>query len=58
MRLSSVKLIADVIANACIEGKQGEAMELAQSDEQEESEEKLESIEEVVANEEDTVVEE
>ena len=54
--IRSVKLIADVIANACIEGKQGEAMELAS--EGPANEESTESIEEVVANEEDTVVEE
>ena len=56
--IRSVKLIADVIANACIEGKQGEALDLAPSNEQENSEEASESIEEIVANEEDTVVEE
>ena len=56
--IRSVKLIADVIANAWIEGKQGEALELAPSNEQENSEEASESIEEIVANEEDTVVEE
>ena len=56
--IRSVKLIADVIANACIEGKQGEALDLAPSNEQENNEEVPKSIEEVVANEEDTVVEE
>ena len=54
--IRSVKLIAEVIANACIEGKQGEAMEMAS--EEEPVEETSESIEEVVANEEETVVEE
>ena len=54
--IRSVKLIADVIANACIEGKQGEAMEMTL--EEVPSEESAESIEEVVANEEDAVVEE
>ena len=53
--IRSVKLIADVIANACIEGKQGEAMEMVSEQPVEES---AESIEEVVASEEDTVVEE
>ena len=55
--IRSVKLIADVIANACIEGKQGEALEIATSEEPA-TEDVVESIEEVVANEEDTVVEE
>ena len=54
--IRSVKLIADVIANACIEGKQGEAMEM--TSEEAPASENAESIEEVVANEEDTVVEE
>ena len=54
--IRSVKLIAEVIANACIEGKQGEAMEM--NVEQQPVEETSESIEEVVANEEETVVEE
>ena len=56
--IRSVKLIADVIANACIEGKQGEALDLAPSNEQENNEEVPKSIEEVVANEEDAVIEE
>ena len=55
--IRSVKLIAQVIANACIEGKQGETMNLA-SEEVVTSEEKAESIEEVVANEDTAVVEE
>ena len=54
--IRSVKLIADVIANACIEGKQGEAMEMTA--EEVPAEQSAESIEEVVANEEDAVVEE
>ena len=54
--IRSVKLIADVIANACIEGKQGEAMEMVS--EEQTAEESEESIEEVVANKEETVVEE
>ena len=56
--IRSVKLIADVIANACIEGKQGEALELVTSDEQETSEEPAESIEEIAANEEEEKAEE
>ena len=55
--IRSVKLIAQVIANACIEGKQGETMNLA-SEEVVTPEEKAESIEEVVANEDTAVVEE
>ena len=55
--IRSVKLIAQVIANACIEGKQGETMNLA-SEEVVTTEEKAESIEEVVANEDTAVVEE
>ena len=51
--IRSVKLIAQVIANACIEGKQGEAMDLNP----ETATEEAESIEEVVSNEE-AVVEE
>ena len=54
--IRSVKLIADVIANACIEGKQGEAMEMVS--EEQTAEESEESIEEVVANESEAVVEE
>ena len=54
--IRSVKLIADVIANACIEGKQGETMEMVS--EEQTAEESEESIEEVVANKEETVVEE
>ena len=53
--IRSVKLIAQVIANAVIEGKQGEALEL---NTEKEGIETAESIEEVVANEEETVVEE
>jgi len=54
--IRSVKLIAEVMANACIEGRQGEAMDLAA--EEQPVEENAESIEEVVANEEEAVVEE
>ena len=46
--IRSVKLIAQVIANAVIEGKQGEALDLVV----ETNEDKEESMEEVVANEE------
>ena len=53
--IRSVKLIAQVIANACIEGRQGEALDL--DGEQVATDENAESIEEVVANEE-AVVEE
>ena len=52
--IRSVKLIAQVIANAVIEGKQGEALEI--STERENKEE--ESIEEVAANEDENSVEE
>ena len=50
--IRAVKLIADVMANAVIEGKQGESFE-AETEEQPVSEEET-SIEEVVANEETT----
>ena len=66
--IRSVKLITEVIANACIEGKQGEVLEMAEEAVEENVVEEAapqeevaeeESIEEVVANEEeDTVVEE
>ena len=52
--IRSVKLIAQVIANAVIEGKQGEALEI--STERENKEE--ESIEEVAANEDENSAEE
>ena len=48
--IRSVKLIATVMANAVIEGKQGEALDLTV----ETNEDKAESIEEVVANEEES----
>ena len=51
--IRSVKLIAQVIANAVIEAKQGEALDLTV-----ESNNKEESIEEVVANSEEEIVEE
>ena len=51
--IRSVKLIAQVIANAVIEAKQGEAIDLTVDSE----EEKAESIEEVVANSEEIVEE-
>ena len=55
--IRSVKLIAQVISNAVIEGKQGEALDLnPETEVQEEVSE--ESIEEVVANSEEEIVEE
>ena len=53
--IRSVKLIAQVIANAVIEGKQGEALDLNLESEEEQPTETAteESIEEVVANEEE-----
>jgi small subunit ribosomal protein S2 len=51
--IRSVKLIAQVIANAVIEAKQGEAIDLTVDSE----EEKAESMEEVVANSEEIVEE-
>ena len=54
--IRSVKLIAQVIANAVIEGKQGEALDLTVESNENKKEE---SIEEVVANsEEQEIVEE
>ena len=47
--IRAVKLIAQVMANAVIEGKQGEALDLS-TDTEEAKEEKAESMEEVVAN--------
>ena len=53
--IRAVALIADCMANAVIEGRQGESMEAAQTEMTEEAEETApESIEEVVANEEET----
>jgi len=51
--IRAVKLITDVIANAIIEGKQGESLESNEEATETEnaSDEKEESIEEVVANE-------
>ena len=48
--IRAVKLIADVMANAVIEGKQGESFEDEQEEQQAATEEAT-SIEEVVANE-------
>jgi small subunit ribosomal protein S2 len=59
--IRAVKLITDVIANAVIEGKQGESFEQALSEEsevEEVAETAPESMEEVVANEEAEKVEE
>ena len=53
--IRSVKLIAQVIANAVIEAKQGEALDLTVETNEENAEE---SIEEVVANSEEEIVEE
>ena len=53
--IRSVKLIAQVIANAVIEAKQGEALDLSVETAEENKEE---SIEEVVANSEEEIVEE
>ena len=47
--IRAVKLIADVMANAVIEGKQGESFEAEESEEQVEATEP-ESMEEVVEN--------
>ncbi len=48
--IRAVKLIADVMANAIIEGKQGESFETEESEEQQTVTEEPESIEEVVEN--------
>lgn len=53
--IRSVKLIAQVMANAVIEGKQGEAVDLNPEIQEEQKEE---SIEEVVANSKEEIVEE
>ena len=54
--IRSVSLIADVMANAIIEGKQGESFETAESEEQQPVEEEN-SMEQVVANAEEKVEE-
>ena len=52
--IRAVKLIADVMANAVIEGKQGESFETAEEEQQEEAAaEEATSMEQVVANEEE-----
>ena len=52
--IRAVKLIADVMANAVIEGKQGESFEAVEEEQQEEvATEEATSMEEVVANEEE-----
>ena len=56
--IRAVKLIADVIANAVIEGKQGESFDSEAVSEEEPVAEEETSIEEVVANEEETENEE
>ena len=55
--IRAVKLIADCMANAVIEGRQGEAMEEVSEEMPVENEEAPESIEEVVAEEETTTEE-
>ena len=49
--IRAVKLIADVMANAVIEGKQGESFDMESEDEEQEVEEDVTSIEQVVAEE-------
>lgn len=56
--IRAVKLIADVMANAVIEGRQGESFEEEVSEEQVADEEESTSIEEVVAKEEKETTEE
>ena len=56
--IRAVKLIADVIANAVIEGKQGESFDSEEALEEQPVVEEETSIEEVVANEEETENEE
>ena len=56
--IRAVKLIADVIANAVIEGKQGESFDSEAVSEEEPAVEEETSIEEVVASEEETENEE
>ena len=56
--IRAVKLIADVMANAVIEGRQGESFEEEVSEEQVGDEEEATSIEEVVAKEETETTEE
>ena len=52
--IRAVKLITDVLANAIIEGKQGESFEAEETEVAEEVEEEPISMEEVVANSEET----
>ena len=52
--IRAVKLITDVLANAIIEGKQGESFEAEETEVAEEVEEEQISMEEVVANSEET----
>ena len=56
--IRAVKLIADSMANAIIEGKQGEILESDETMEDMAAEESAESMEEVVASEEESNVEE
>ena len=55
--IRSVKLITDAMANAVIEGNQGESFELAQEDVAEEATEETQTMEEVIANSEETTEE-
>ena len=55
--IRAVKLITDVMANAIIEGKQGESFEAEETEVAEEVTEEPASMEEVVANSEETVEE-
>ena len=55
--IRAVKLIADTMANAIIEGKQGESLEMGEEMMTEETVQEPESMEEIVANEEETVEE-
>ena len=51
--IRAVKLIADVMANAVIEGKQGESFEAVEEQQEEVATEEATSMEQVVANEEE-----
>ncbi len=55
--IRAVKLIADVMANAIVEGKQGETFEQTEQIEESETKNEEESIEEVVATEEEKIQE-
>lgn len=55
--IRSVKLIADVMANAVIEGKQGESLEIEEDEQELEMQEEIVDMEEVVAEVEEPVEE-